>query len=196
MLYADNVNNKDSTIKGNIDKWYEARIKNTTAENTIDTKEIYCGDRSTSNNFGSWNLNASSMTTVLSFYGLRNKNVNINGNNIDQYNLSCPNNTDAYSKDGTGKGNGSLTYAIGLMSNPEMRNMNNNDVRKNSYENWLVSPDNLAGYTGSEGSFTASGMMTSAEVRAQKAARPAVSLIAGIEYSRGDGTFTNPYVVE
>lgn len=68
MLYTSNVNTIDSTIKTNIDKWYEANILNTTEESKIDDDEIYCGDRSIYN-VGSWDLNASSMTINMFFGG-------------------------------------------------------------------------------------------------------------------------------
>ena len=195
MLYASDVNSTSSTIKSNIDKWYEARIKNTAAESKIDIKEIYCGDRSISN-FGSWNLNANNMTNSLNFYGLGNKYVIINGKSINQYNLSCPNKSDAYSKKASDNGNGALTYAIGLMSNPEMENMNKQTVRKNSYSNWLASPNNFSRYSASEWSVDATGYIGNGSVNSINGVRPAISLIAGTEYKSGKGTFTEPYIID
>ena len=51
-----------------IDAWYRKNILGKSFEVKLDTKEIYCGDRSTSNNFGSCNLNVTAMRIKNSKY--------------------------------------------------------------------------------------------------------------------------------
>ncbi len=199
MLYASNVNTKSSVIKTNIDKWYEANILNTSSEELVDNNEIYCGDRSTSNDFGGWNLNSNGITSGedMDFQGLGYKTVSINNSNTDVYNLSCPRKTDAYSKNETTKGNGDLTYSIGLISYSEANNTGYTPVRTNSASYWIMSPSQFDSsranlyYVKSDG--TINKYLTSAS---SSGVRPVIALKSTVEYSRGDGSYTNPYVVE
>ena len=196
MLYASDVNTISSTIKTNIDKWYEANILNTSAESLIDNDEIYCADRSTSNSFGSWNLNANNIVTNINFYGLGYKSVVINSKNITQYNLSCPNKLDAYSKNETAKGNGDLTYAIGLISYPEMDNIGYSTTKKSQSKYWLASPKYFNNSQAYEYYASTDGNLSTATLSYVYGSRPSIALKSTVEYTRGDGSMTNPYVVE
>ena len=190
MLYEPNVNNTNSTIKGRIDKWYENNILGTPSASKIDTKEIYCKDRRTTNNFGSWNANSTNMTTYLNF-----SQSKINGN------INCPVKTDAFSKDATTYGNGALIYPIGLMSASEMYlltgNSNSSNLRKSSQAYWLGSSGYFGFGSAYGGSMSTNGSIGNADHYSNsRGIRPAVSLVAGIEYEKGDGSTTNPYVVD
>ncbi len=193
MLYKDDVNNSNSSYKNDVDRWYENHLLNTSAEKLIDTEEIYCGDRTTSNNYGGWNLNASSLNTTYSFGGLAYKSVSINGNSTSVYNISCPNITDAYSKKATAKGNGALTYPVALISYPEMYNLGDNTARKSGGGTVTMSPKSYEPYylTDIMNGFAATGAAGSGW-----ATRPSIALKSTAEYTQGDGSFTNPYVVE
>lgn len=196
MLYSDNVNNTSSTIKTYIDKWYQVNIYNTEAEKLIDTEEIYCGDRSTGNNYGSWNLNANDIAAGLSFIGLGYKTVKINDNNVSVYNISCPNIIDAYTKDLTSKGNGALTYPIGIMSYSEMINLGYKNVRKSYGASWLLSPSGFYGNSVSMEQMQTDGdfyVISSYPI----GIRPAIALTSDAQFKDGgNGSMTNPYVVD
>ncbi len=198
LLYNDNVNTISSVVKENVDKWYSANLLNTSYESLIDNEEIFCSDRSTSNNYGNWGLDAENINNDFLFIGLGYKSVNINNADVDVYNLSCPNKLDAYSKDLTTNGNGVLTYSIGLMSYPEMYNLGSvNDVRKTSGSTyWLGSPAKLGiqqvARVGSSGALTYQNNSTTNVI----SIRPAIALTSSAEFTRGDGSFTDPYVVE
>lgn len=95
--------------------------------------------------------------------------------------LSCPNATDQFS---TLNSKAKLKYKIGLMSYREMELLNNFDARKTGQWYWLSSPT----------FFSYSVVIYIAIVLLL--ARIAISLNSGTEYVAGDGSVTNPYIVE
>ncbi|MBR1386576.1 MAG: hypothetical protein IJ568_07075 [Bacilli bacterium] len=105
MLYDDNVNKYNSTIKGNIDAWYEMNMLSYD-EYLEDT--IFCNDRSMINaEVNGWNPNGGEIDTFLEFKGYSRSTTD----------LSCTNVTDKFS---VNNNKAKLTYKIGLMSNSEM----------------------------------------------------------------------------
>ena len=182
MLNASNLNTTNSTIKTTIDSWYENNLLNTSYANLIDTSTIFCNDRSIKS-FGGWNPDGGSITADLTFTEYTSTN-----------NLNCNRSLDAFS---TTNASAHLSYPIGLMSSPEMNILGNNTVRSTAYGYWLGSPSYFdhdyvyAGgrYVNTAGSFIGSNVYSTYGVR------PAVSLRSGTEYSSGDGSMANPYVV-
>ena len=182
MLYADDVNKKDSTIKAYIDSWYEENIKDKYDDKLEDT--IFCNDRSISSLEG-WNPDGGS-TTPLEFknYSTSNKS------------LVCANETDRFS---VNNAKAKLKYPIGLLTAPELRlsgyGSGSSHYFYSGQEVWLGSPHNFDGnhvgvrvvhYSGLHYNFVASA----------SGVRPSISLKQGTEISSGDGTYTNPFVIE
>jgi hypothetical protein len=180
MLYKSDVNTTNSTIKGNIDNWYKETLL-TTFDNYIDDT-IYCNDR-TITNFGGWNPNGGSTT---SNYDLRFKEDNVSSD------LSCANTLDKFSVTNNAA---KLTYKVGLMTSPEMNILNRNNIRKSAYWYWLASPCYFNGLAGGR-LVRADASIDSAFVSYTYGGRPAVSLIAGMEYEKGTGATDNPYIVK
>ena len=146
---------------------------------------IFCNDRSQSNSStNGWNPNGGSTDRV---DGLKFKAYS------DANDLSCTNVMDQFS---VSNNKAKLTYKVGLMSKPEMNILNNNNARRSERDYWLASP----GYIDLSGSFSSSvyslGSMYSGYLARSFGVRPAVSLVAGTEYSSGDGSMANPYVVK
>ena len=187
MLYADDVNTKDSTMKTYIDSWYKDNMTRYT-----DKLEdiIFCNDRTILNKNG-WNPNGGSTSTYLSY--LHFKNVNIN------YSLACTNETDRFS---VSNSKAKLTYPVGLLSAPEAylayRNANSSTYYlKTGNMYWLASPSNFIINGVSGRSVNTSGSMNNSySVDTAGGARPVVSLKSGTVYASGDGSYTNPFVVE
>ena len=183
MLSADDVNRTNSTIKSQIDFWYERNMLDYTnyLEDTI-----FCNDRSISS-FGGWDPNGGS---TFSDYELRFKNYS------DNTDLTCHNPTDQFS---VSNEKAKLTYPVGLMTLPEASLLNNSNVRKTGQPSWLLSPHNFNGsyVNGANGRYVSSdGTLGRTSVGIADGARPLVSLKSGTEYSRGDGSASNPYVVD
>ena len=181
MLYKDDVNKVDSTIKTYIDNWYR---NNMIGYSDYLEDTIYCNDRSIYRRNG-WDPDSSDYGTSLYF--------NSYTYNPSYKNIKCENDTDKFSLSNP---KAKLTYPIGLMSPAEMRLLNNNyiaTIYSNYY--WLSSPsyynisvlNSAINYNGDVSDYYANNEI---------GVRPAVSLKMGTQYSSGDGSKDNPYVVK
>jgi len=181
-------NTTSSTIKTNIDKWYEMNLLNTTFESKLDDT-IYCNDRSYStksgNTFASsgWNDNG----------GALNKHLYFKGSSHTK-DLSCTNVTDRFS---ISNNDAHLTYKIAFLSVPEVNLLNQSNARITSHDYWLASPSGFFyGIGAYENSVGAQGNFSATGVGSTYGVRPAISLIADTKYSSGNGEMTNPYIVD
>ena len=176
MLYDDNVNTINSTIKSGVDAWYKQYLSDY-SDYLEDT--IFCNDRSQSNQSNNgWNPNGGRTSTFMYFYGASD--------------LSCPNDTDKFS---VSNNKAKLTYKVGLMSYYEMYLLNNSHARKTGQNYWPASPSYFY-YNGAVGwGVVTNGIMDVSSVSLSSGVRPAVSLKPGITYSTGDGSMATPYIV-
>ena len=177
MLYTDNVNQTNSTIKDTVDTWYANNMTNYTKylEDTV-----FCNDRSIAD-YGGWNSNGGSVSSDLQF-----KNYNITND------LYCTNVTDRFS---VGNEKARLTYKVGLMSAPEMNLLGNNSIRNTGASYWLASPYYF--YEEASGRVVyRNGSMSLGRTSDWLGVRPAVSLAPGTQYTAGTGSTTDPYVIK
>ena len=181
MLYADDVNKNDSTIKTYIDSWYESNIKDKYDNKLEDT--VFCNDRSMSNESSNgWNPIGGSTSTSLQF-----KNYNANQS------LVCANETDRFSMSNP---KAKLKYPIGLLSLPELSlsGYGSSHYYNNGQYVWLASP----GYFFDNDAFVGmaySGGLAGFIVGNSRGVRPSVSIQPGTSFSSGDGSYTNPFVI-
>ena len=181
MLYADDVNKDDSTIKTYIDEWYENKLKDKYDDKLEDT--IFCNDRSTTS-LGGWNPNGGS--SILQF-----KNYSYSTNQS----LVCANETDRFSMSNS---KAKLKYPIGLLSSPELilASYGSSHYFNNGQDVWLGSPNDFDGggvaYAGGvrASGFSGDGVLHSNGVR------PSVSIKPGTSFSSGDGSYTSPFVID
>ncbi|MBR1386553.1 MAG: BsaA family SipW-dependent biofilm matrix protein [Bacilli bacterium] len=179
MLYNDDVNKFNSTIKGNIDAWYKHNML-PYDEYLEDT--IFCNDRSMNNaSTNGWNPNGGSLSAYMYF-----KEYN------STTDLSCTNETDKFS---VSNDKAKLTYKVGLMSNPEMNLLNNSNIRKTGQWYWLASPNYFYNSSANGRHVNPNGSLSSDNVNLEDGARPAISLVSDIKYISGDGSMANPYIV-
>ena len=182
MLYADDVNKNDSTIKTYIDSWYENNLK-TYKDYLEDT--VFCNYRSMNNESSNgWNPNGGNTSTILEF-----KNYNTNNQS-----LVCANETDRFSMSNP---KAKLKYPIGLLSLPELSlsGYGSSHYYNNGQYVWLASPD----YFGDNDAFvgvTYSDGLTILIVGNSRGVRPSVSIQPGTSFSSGDGSFTSPFVID
>ena len=180
-------NTTSSRIKQVIDAWYEKNLKDTIYESKLDDT-IYCNDRS---------------IRTTGSYTLARSGWNPNGGYINQYlyfkeitlskDLNCTNITDRFS---VSNNDAKLTYKIGLLTAPEVNLLNQATTRAPLYYFWLLSAYNFNVDGAHVRSIYPTGSFGSHFVKTAPGVRPAISLIAGTEYIKGDGSMTNPYVVK
>lgn len=178
MLIDNNVNRTNSTIKSAVDAWYEMNMLDY-SDYLEDT--VFCNERGIRTVNG-WNPNGGSTALNLLFKEYRDKDLN------------CVNVTDRFS---VSNEKAKLKYKVGLMNRSELYVLNNNNITKTGQTYWLMSPSNYTAYfAGVKFIYRDGDWESSAGVNTKSGVRPAISLIPGIEYTSGDGSMDNPYVVD
>ena len=178
MLSAENVNQTDSTIKNVIDTWYQNNMTSYT-EKLEDT--IFCNDRGIES-LGGWGSTGGNKDGVLIF------------NNYYAYRrLICTNTTDSFS---LSNDKAKLTYPVGLISAPEMLLLNNKNLIKTGQIYWMNSPMSFQNGSPNLNIVDPTGAFFLGMVAGNFGVRPSVSLKPGTEYTSGDGSMTNPFIVE
>ena len=178
MLYADDVNTYDSTIKLGIDMWYKKYLSNY-SEYLEET--IFCNDRSISVLAG-WDPNGGNI--IISF---RFKNYNT------VTDLSCHYDTDKFSTS-INNTKAKLKYSVGLLSNSEANLLKNGNIRYIDQEYWLSSSSYFLDNT--YGSSMSSTGVSKRTISQSYGLRPVISLAPGIEYSEGNGSQATPYIID
>ena len=177
MLYADDVNKNDSTIKKYLEDWYENNLTN--YDNKLEKDTVFCNDRRILNLNG-WNPNGGDSTSSLLFKdGSRNNKS-----------LVCANETDRFSMSNS---KAKLKHPIGLLSGPEL-SLAGIYYFNNGQDVWLGSPDSFDGYYAYV-RVAISGGLAGRFVGYSGGVRPSVSLKPNTEFTEGDGSFTNPFVI-
>ena len=178
LIDNNNVNKTNSTIKSAVDAWYEMNMLDY-SDYLEDT--VFCNERGI-RTINGWNQNGGSTALNLLFKEYRDKDLN------------CVNVTDRFS---VSNEKAKLKYKVGLMNRSEIYILNNNNITKTGQTYWLMSPSNYTAYfAGVKFIYRDGDWDTSAGVNTKSGVRPAISLIPGIEYSSGDGSMDNPYVVD
>ena len=186
----------NSTVKQLIDRWFisETSLGNTDTLNVADA--IYCNDRSASS------TQTDTWTSETDYdYGFTGRVVQNNNPS-----LICPLNDDRFTIDKISElGNSALTYPVGLLTGDEFifagglfsssSEENNYNVYLSNDENQLLgSPMNFFNNE-SFMAFHQTGFIYVYPCNENHQIRPVISLVSTVKLS-GDGTYTNPYVVE
>ena len=192
MLYNDNINTTNSTIKAGIDAWYE---KHMTGYTELLEDTIFCNNRNI-NDFGGWNPNGGIITSDLYF-----ENYSSNSD------LSCTNITDKFS---VANPKATLTYPVGLLTSPEIHLFNNNNIRKTGHDYWLASPGSFFGDCRRNNCYgnifdnsialvsrvNSTGDHSYYHLLSDMGVRPAISLKPGTEFIAGSGCMSDPYIID
>ena len=182
MLYADDVNTNDSTIKAYIDNWYENNLAS--YEDKLEDT-VFCNDRSMSNeSLNGWNPNGGSTSTNLDFKNYSTSNQS----------LVCVNETDRFSMSNP---KAKLKHPIGLLSVPELSlaGYGSSHYFNNGQSGWLGSPSAFNYSDAYVGEVLTSGW-SNYYVYSSRGVRPSVSIQPGTSFSSGDGSYTSPFVIE
>ena len=183
------TNTNDSTIKEYLDNWYKTNIVGTTNEQYL-ADNIFCNDRSISSNKPSSsynNLGYGTNATVYRWFYFADSSYN------NKMILTCPQQNDAFTVSDTTKGNGALTYPVGLLSTDEIVlaggwNEENSGYYLYSGQSWWASsPHIFAGnyaYVRVGNSYGSAGNIFGV--------RPVFNLKAEV-LAQGTGTASDPY---
>ena len=187
------TNTTNSTAKTQVDNWYNSNLSSYTSyiEDTV-----YCNDRSISELNG-WNPNGGDTTKYLYFGPYTRVWTNHTPS------LECSRTQDRFTVSST-KGNGALTYPVGLITSDEVVYAGGRGGPSNNayylYTNqsyWAASPYNFYSYYAYEIYAFSSGSINNNGVGFTSGVRPVVSLTGtSAVVSSGDGTSTNPYVIQ
>ena len=198
------TNTADSTIKGVVDAWYKTNIVDKGYGNAV-SDTLFCNDRSTP---GKTTTGWSSDTGLgygshATGYGATAR-TKVWNSVASAPTFKCPQKNDAFTVNDTSKGNGALTYPVGLITADEIvaagsgkyntANQSYYLYRGSGYWYWSLSPFYYGG-----GAFVfvvdASGNLNGAYVySAGGAVAPVINLSAEyVKTLRGTGTTTDPY---
>ena len=180
MLYANDVNMYNSSIKGIIDNWY---AQNLSINTSLLEDTVYCNSRSMINQTtNGWNKNGS-ISTYMFF-------KNYSGSTTD---LTCTNETDQFA---VSNNYAKLTYPVGLLQNEEITNINDQTLIASNANWWSYSP----AYYSSDGGFIrivdSGGNSYGSGVYFPQGIRPVVTLSQTATISSGSGTEIDPWIVD
>ena len=187
MLYSDNVNTYNSSIKGIIEAWY---ANNLADKNSMLEDAVFCNSRDMINqSTNGWNKDGSLSTTAK----FRNS-----ANNDD---LSCANITDQFA---VGNSKAKLAYPVALPTEEELYSLTNNNsssyydlLTKTNTWYWIMSPVELRNYEVFMGFVYSDGSLgSSTRVSYTAGVRPVVSLSPNVIISKGTGSETDPWIVD
>ena len=180
-------NTYSSTIKKAVDNWYKTNIEDARySEKVADV--IYCNDRSyyTGTGYG----------TTQTYYSARQRIRD--GNNPV---LTCTNQNDRFTVEDTSKGNGALTYPVGLITADEMSmggavygSSNSSYYLYTGNYYWTMSPYRFDGSNADEFYVRSNGNISDVYVNATYGVRPVLSLKSDVQL-QGNGTMQSPFEV-
>ena len=185
MLYDDNVNRYNSSIKGIIDAWY---AENLSSKTSMIEDTVYCNARNIINqNNNGWNKDGD-LTIFMSF-----KNDSLNGD------LSCPYETDQFAVENT---NAKLTYPVALVTNEELYKLTNNNsisyyefFTKTNTAWWNLSPSYFYISDASVRGVLSVGSLNVFFVGDANSVRPSISLNSSVAITEGDGSEESPFII-
>ena len=211
IIEGGHTNTNDSVLKVNLEDWFsrtfnEYFINSNTDYNDYLEDTVWCNDRS---------FNTIDVDEVPTYV---NSGWNPDGGDVSKYlyysvvgrlkagtpSLSCSNKNDSFTVEETTKGNGLLTYPIGLLTMDEVMLAggtayqyganNNNFYLNNNGSWWTMSPSNFSNeaiylyFVNSSGYGNTNTANTSSGVRPSISLKPGVKVVTG-----GNGTAENPY---
>ena len=177
MLYNDNVNRYNSSVKGIIDAWYSQYLSNKT---NILEDTVYCNGRNIAD-YGSWNKE-----------GSMNSYMEFSTNNLNK-NLSCPSETDQFA---VGNNKAKLIYPVSLISNEEWNNIITEPLRQTGADYWNLSTYVFTDINAIMYYEDTVGSLGHGRIYNSYGARPAVSIGSGAVISSGDGSETLPWIIQ
>ena len=192
-MLGGSTNVTSSTIKTFIDTWYENNMLSYTSQLE---DAVFCNDRSYNKvmNISGWNKDYSNYNGWLYFSGVQR----FTDNNSS---FICPNVNDKFTTS-TNNGNGALTYPIGLITSDEMAyaggviwQANTSYYLYNGVDYWALSPLDFGDWMAFQFISNSSGVLSNFYVVNPILVRPVIALKSNSVLASGNGTSTNPFIV-
>ena len=178
MLYANDVNSVNSTMKNLVDGWYRSSYLSDPKYSEYIDDVIYCNDRSN--------------TDDISLIGNSSRfNIHFDNSNTE-VDFSCKNVTDRFS---VSNNSAKLDYPIALPTSEEMAAWGSNSLRAMGFWYYTMSPRTYSSYAinhvvGSEGAFNVTG-----DIESPAEVRPVIAIKSGYPIIQGSGNRENPYII-
>ena len=198
------ANMNDSTIKTIIDNWYKTNIVDKGYNDKV-ADVIYCNDRQIALDSGSYSgYGTLGYGTNATVYALTSRILTTGWEweSTQQIKMTCGQQNDAFTVDDITKGNGALTYPVGLITVDEALAGGGKGATGNSsyylYTGqyyWTMSPCSFYDSSAYEFLERSSGAPYSYNVDNIRGVRPVISLKADIMMT-GSGTQNDPWVVQ
>ncbi len=191
-MTTDSTNENSSGAKSTIDTWY---AKNLIKYGSYLEDTVWCNDR-TIQEYAGWDKDGNALNYL---YFKAGQNLD----NLHQPVLTCDNKTFSYTVSDS-KGNGKLTYPIALLTGDEVTlaggrvwKANSNFYLWTGTYWWTMTPYYFGGPYGANSlNLYANGDLDTSPIYYGRGIRPAVSLKPGIRTIDGDGSTSNPFVIE
>ena len=181
MLYNDDVNNIDSTLKTGIDAWYKNYLLK---YSDYIEDNVFCNSRNI-NGLGGWNPNGGDNSVgFLSFYSLSSPTSLYCSRTTDMLSVSNP--------------LGKLKYPVGLISTAEVNRLSSTGILKSSSRYWASYPHYfyISNNTAMMKTVETSGSSGFGTVSTAYGVRPVISIKYDTKYISGDGSKENPYYIK
>ena len=186
-------NTYSSTIKTTVDNWYKTNIVDAGYSDKV-ADVIYCNDRQidTVSGYGNALGYGTNQTAYMPRYRLYTNKSPI---------LTCTNQNDRFTVEDTSKGNGALTYPVGLITADEMSmggavygSRNSSYYLYTGQYYWTMTPSRYNGYV-DHFYVHSNGSIGYYPGHANLGVRPVLSLKSSVEL-QGSGIISDPYVVQ
>ena len=192
-LTHSNIN--DSDIKQYLDNWYKTNIIDGGFSSAV-SDEIFCNDRGISKTDSVYTGNGTK-TEATAYLGRERLDKSISPR------LTCPQKNDAFTVTDTKKGNGNLTYPIGLITGDEIvlaggkyNQQNSNHYLSKGYYYWSMTAYYYQGTYAGVMNIDSTGALNMANVVSSSGIAPGINLSAKYcQNLTGTGTMSNPYTV-
>ena len=193
---------ESSNIKKELDEWYFDNLTGEGEADKIDGNAGFCGDRtSTTSSSGAPN-NTGGTGTTTTYYGARYRlNTNKTPSFKCTYEDASKVKQDLYTTNGSSKGNGKLTYPIGLITADEVAfaggvygSSNTSYYLYNNAYYWTMSPYDYDSYGASVFYVNSSGRLYIDYVIGTYGVRPVISLKSAIAIT-GEGSTEKPFKI-
>lgn len=181
VLHNEETNKYNSIAKNTLEEWYENNLLGYT--NSIEDT-IYCNNRQIAD-----------LKNLSPTGNLNDVWATITFTDNDNPSLTCPHINDRFtvSKD---KGNGKSKYPIGLLTKKEAQ-LVGSGVLGSSMDHWLMTPSRyLISYKSATIAYGQGGTIYYNSPTSNQYVIPLISLKNNVGYVSGNGTPSNPYVIE
>ena len=193
-----NENTNDSTVKTSVDNWFNNTFttwftNNSHTPNDYLEDAIWCNDRTISSTTNGWNSNGN-IEELLYYEGYKRREES-------NPSLKCNNKNDSFTESDTTKGNGKLTYRVGLITADEVilaggiNLENSNYYLRNQTTFWTMTPYKFDKNWGGVFGLYSDGKLDYHGIGDSKGVRPMISLNHSQVIASGDGTQNNPYII-